>query len=451
MKGGGKKRNTDPEALAAPSEAASSGGVGDSMAVPSGERDQTQEEKVQRDELQDQEEREPSVAAVASAEEAEEDVEEEEDKVDEDEAPVDDDAAAERPKLDDGFYEIESIRRKRVRKGQPQYLIKWRGWPEAANTWEPLENLQSCSDVIYSFEESFRSGKHRKRKRKHGTPFTQPKKKQQRSSIAAYDLRGVEINVMTETGKSAPPTKSGLTNLHPVPQSAHEEDNNEEIENAMQTVVENGCGNICQQIDDRNNGKEYDPKLSELKTTVLTNEANLEKLPIHFEEGKASEVNGPVDGVSNVGCIEPFQSSRRTGAKRRKSGSVKRFKQESCLCEPVVAHNARTRSGGSGSRFQPPGTENPGFIGENPSSRNGVNGFKDASNITRIIKAIGYSASVSNNIQDVSVTFTAIRSDGTEVTVDNKFLKANNPLLLINFYEQHLRYTPSVDRCIDGE
>ncbi|VFQ81093.1 unnamed protein product [Cuscuta campestris] len=31
------------------------------------------------------------------------------------------------------------------------------------------------------------------------------------------------------------------------------------------------------------------------------------------------------------------------------------------------------------------------------------------------------------------------------ITVDNKFLKANNPLLLINFYEQHLRYNPSED------
>ncbi|PNX84269.1 chromo domain-containing protein LHP1-like [Trifolium pratense] len=35
------------------------------------------------------------------------------------------------------------------------------------------------------------------------------------------------------------------------------------------------------------------------------------------------------------------------------------------------------------------------------------------------------------------------KSDGTEVMVDNKYLKTNNPLLLINFYEQHLRYNPT--------
>ena len=32
---------------------------------------------------------------------------------------------------------------------------KRRGWPETANTWEPMENLQSCSDVIDAFEERF--------------------------------------------------------------------------------------------------------------------------------------------------------------------------------------------------------------------------------------------------------------------------------------------------------
>lgn len=109
--GGGKKRNSGPEALALPDEAAS--GTGDALAAPLSENDQTQEEKEQEDRLQDREEGEPSAAA---AEEEEEDAEDEEDRVEDDEAPADDDAAAERPKLDDGFYEIEAIRRKRVRK-----------------------------------------------------------------------------------------------------------------------------------------------------------------------------------------------------------------------------------------------------------------------------------------------------------------------------------------------
>lgn len=30
-----------------------------------------------------------------------------------------------------------------------------RGWPETANTWEPLENLLSCYDVVDAFEERY--------------------------------------------------------------------------------------------------------------------------------------------------------------------------------------------------------------------------------------------------------------------------------------------------------
>lgn len=214
--------------------------------------------------------------------------------------------------------------------------------------------------------------------------------------------------------KTGPPNKSSLTDFCAVPQSTHEGDSKGDMKNletAKQIGVENGCGNIFQQIDNSKDGNEYDPKLSELKTTMFTNEVNMDELAIHFEEAKASEGDGPVDGVSKADCVEPVQSNRRTGAKRRKSGSVKRFKQESCPCEPVVTHiaNTRTRSGGSGGRVQAPGTGNPGFPGENSSSRNGIGGLKNASNITRIVRPMGYSASVSNNIQDVLVTFMAMR------------------------------------------
>uniref|UniRef100_A0A6N2NIK4 Chromo domain-containing protein n=1 Tax=Salix viminalis TaxID=40686 RepID=A0A6N2NIK4_SALVM len=79
--------------------------------------------------------------------------------------------------------------------GQLQYLIKWRGWPETSNTWEPLENLQSCSDVIDAFEESLRLGKSsRKRKRKHGGLLTHTKKKHPRPS-AVFNVMDVEVSI----------------------------------------------------------------------------------------------------------------------------------------------------------------------------------------------------------------------------------------------------------------
>ena len=53
------------------------------------------------------------------------DDEEDDDDEEEDDNGVEEEKVEERPKLADGFYEIEDIRKKRMRKGQIQFLIKW--------------------------------------------------------------------------------------------------------------------------------------------------------------------------------------------------------------------------------------------------------------------------------------------------------------------------------------
>ncbi|PON87468.1 histone H3-K9 methyltransferase [Trema orientale] len=354
-----------------------------------------------------------------------------------DDADVADDNA-QRPKLDEGFYEIEAIRRKRVRKGQLQYLIKWRGWPETANTWEPLENLQSCSDVIEAFEESLQSGKTRKRKRKHGTPHTQPKKRQQRSTVPDTGLETINADKPLSTHALE---NLSLADISALPQQGYNGDFNNS-ETTKKVSVENGHVNEFPKNSVRKDRNEYDPKLSELKTTSTSNG---DKVGIQFQEAKALEGNGPTNGIANVNCMETVQSNRSTGAKRRKPASVKRFKQEPHLCETAVMQNITIGTSiVSSSRIGLLGTGNPNVAGENRSHTNKTDESENVLPITKIIKPIGYSASVTNNVQDVAVTFMAMRSDGREMMVDNKFLKAHNPLLLINFYEQHLRYTATL-------
>ncbi|PPD85359.1 hypothetical protein GOBAR_DD17705 [Gossypium barbadense] len=147
---------------------------------------------------------------------------------------------------------------------------------------------------------------------------------------------------------------------------------------------------------------------------------NTDKLAIRFQEGRAAEGDGPVNGLPKVDRGESVQS--RTGAKRRKSGSVKRFKQDPASSGPNLTQNATNVHVGYAITDAEMEIVNLGLAADSSSHR--------------------FSASVLANTQDVSVTFLAIRSDGKEVMVDNQYLKANNPLLLISFYEQHLKYSP---------
>uniref|UniRef100_A0A672FMJ7 Chromobox homolog 7b n=1 Tax=Salarias fasciatus TaxID=181472 RepID=A0A672FMJ7_SALFA len=38
-------------------------------------------------------------------------------------------------------FAVESIVKKRVRKGNVEYLLKWKGWPPKYSTWEPEEHI----------------------------------------------------------------------------------------------------------------------------------------------------------------------------------------------------------------------------------------------------------------------------------------------------------------------
>jgi len=48
-------------------------------------------------------------------------------------------------------YEVESISQSRVHRGHLQYLVRWKGYPEADNTWEPTGHLKHAQEAIDSF------------------------------------------------------------------------------------------------------------------------------------------------------------------------------------------------------------------------------------------------------------------------------------------------------------
>ncbi|XP_050914157.1 chromo domain-containing protein LHP1 [Lathyrus oleraceus] len=100
------------------------------------------------------------------------------------------------PSLSDGYFEIAAICNKRVHKGKVEYLVKWSGWDETANTWEPQENLV-CVANVEAFERSLRSTKYRKRRRRHGDGSSLGRGKHandDRSANVSEDNRSVNVS-----------------------------------------------------------------------------------------------------------------------------------------------------------------------------------------------------------------------------------------------------------------
>lgn len=55
--------------------------------------------------------------------------------------------------MGDQVYAAERIMKKRIRRGKAEYLVKWKGWSQKYNTWEPERNILD-GRLIDSFEES---------------------------------------------------------------------------------------------------------------------------------------------------------------------------------------------------------------------------------------------------------------------------------------------------------
>ena len=55
--------------------------------------------------------------------------------------------------MSDEEYEVEKVLDKRVKKGQVEYLVKWKNYDDPDdNTWEPADNLKEAKPTIDKFE-----------------------------------------------------------------------------------------------------------------------------------------------------------------------------------------------------------------------------------------------------------------------------------------------------------
>lgn len=181
---------------------------------------------------------------------------------------------------------------------------------------------------------------------------------------------------------------------------------------------------------------------NELKVPSLTDKEKENEFSLEIQEDRSGEGVG----VSWSNHVQNVSGLKSVGAKRRKTGAVKRFKQDLNFVSSNDGDDVIKRVSNTNGVVVDHGVRN--FDQVRMVVDNGVQRFDQVGDtsrsiygITKIIKPVEYSKSTLNDMHEILVTFSVLRSDGKEVMVDNRYLKANYPLLLINFYEQHIQYS----------
>ncbi|GLJ22225.1 hypothetical protein SUGI_0417770 [Cryptomeria japonica] len=332
--------------------------------------------------------------------------------------------------LGEGFYEVETIRKKRIRKGKVEYLVKWQGWPESSNTWEPYRNVRSCIDIIQEFEKSNSSAGKSGRKKRKPSPEEQ-EEEEEATEAGLSDVHNEVADLMEDENLQGGISKQGEAEGAPVStqdnakhtEGLGEENNPDRIEETQ---------SLCQK------NKTEKPSYSASSEPAKENGTKAFQLVLEEESKTAAE--GKEDTLPS-GCELSVSKKGYPGlgrhVKQRDEG------EDQQACQSLDKQQEKTVFNGDG--FAQVEENNNNDIANTQECSVPLSSACPQSNqfpaITNILKAISYNNCTSKDKPDVTVLFKAQRSDGQEAVVDNKFLRIHYPCLLIDFYEQHLRYS----------
>lgn len=256
---------------------------------------------------------------------------------------------------------------------------------------------------------SLKSGKSRssrKRKRKTGIAHVLPKKKsqqlQQRSPAAdTYTVPSHMIRITEEPISTPRINDSSCMN-----ESEETNANGIKSVETSKKVNENG-GIVASDLrEEEKEQNELDLKLCELKGAMVACVEDANSFAITSLNGQQQTGGDTLaNGLRKTDGVGPVQAGRCTGAKRRKSGYVKRFTKdpESGLADDAANGISQCAS------IIPVNVQQPDFLGNSSSCKSKCEDSKSLCTIVELVKPISYKPFTSNNVQEVLVTFEAVR------------------------------------------
>uniref|UniRef100_A0A6P7GHV3 Polycomb group protein Pc-like n=1 Tax=Diabrotica virgifera virgifera TaxID=50390 RepID=A0A6P7GHV3_DIAVI len=207
----------------------------------------------------------------------------------------------------------ERITRKRIRKGVVEYLVKWKGWSQRHNTWEPEENILD-NRLIELYEQNHRPD---------GTLKRGPKKKHHSSSAVAPVAEDTEDEGVrsgeesqdegpSETVTPAPPAAKGKTK-HEATARVEDDDTRAGSEETSETVVAPTTESVENENSNSSSSEDRRPLLARMdvgtkrKAEVLSKESG--KIGVTITTSPTSSSPPPVKA--------PKLSSKQTSAASR--------------------------------------------------------------------------------------------------------------------------------------
>lgn len=109
-------------------------------------------------------------------------------------------------------FEVETIMEQRKRNRRNEYLVKWKGYDDVHNTWEPESNLENCSELLRKFLDKLKEKKKAKPVEK-SMEVAKPVEKKAPKPVQSKLVSVERIEVMSELKEAKKPNPKPVKKL----------------------------------------------------------------------------------------------------------------------------------------------------------------------------------------------------------------------------------------------